>query len=371
MSGEVFVVTSGKGGVGKTTTAVNVAIALRQAGHSVALVDGDLGMPNVGAFLSLDGETTLHDVLAARATTAEAIVEIDEGLGVVPGDRSLEGFADADPERLREVLAELKARYQYVLVDTGGGLTYEGVYPMELADEILLVTSTVPAAITDTKKSLRLADRLDVPVRGVVVTHTDGDANPESIASELDVDLLGDIPTDDAVVESVRKRQPVAAYAPESPAAAAYYRLAERLSDADTAELEPLELAGTPPKSEDETERDIEAGEPTEDEIDDAATENGTEEPNETEPSEGTAEDASSTSGSAETNDHAGSGSNVDGETDATEAGEASTETAPAAEVAADTGSETGSDARDIETKTHASSESEDGFFARLLGRFR
>ncbi len=250
MSGEVLVVTSGKGGVGKTTTTVNLAIALRQQGHSVAVLDADLGMPNVGAFLSLDVDATLHDVLAARESTAEAIVEVDDGLGFVLGERSLEGFADADPARLDDVVKELKAQYQYVLVDTGGGLTYEGIYPMELADEVLLVTSSVPAAITDTKKSKRLADRLGVPVRGVVVTRTDEDDSPESVASELDVDFLGSVPTDDAVVESVAKRQPVVAYAPESAVTLAYYRLAKRLSNPEIADLEPLDTARKPPETE-------------------------------------------------------------------------------------------------------------------------
>lgn len=247
MSGDVYVVTSGKGGVGKTTTAVNLAVALRQYGHSVAVLDADLGMPNVSAFLSLDAEPTLHDVLAERATTSEAISEVGPGLGFVLGDRSLEGFADADPARLGAVVDELAERYQYVLVDTGGGLSYEGVYPMELADRILLVTSPVPAAITDTEKSKQLAERIGVPVRGVVVTHATGDTRPESIASELDVDFLGSVPTDDAITESATKRQPVVAYAPESPASIAYYRIAQRLSDPSDTPLEPLDTATKPP----------------------------------------------------------------------------------------------------------------------------
>jgi septum site-determining protein MinD len=213
----------------------------------VAVLDADLGMPNVGTFLSLDAPATLHDVLAGQATTAEATVEIGDGLGFVLGDRSLGGFADADPAGLDAVVDALAERYRYVLVDTGGGLSYEGVYPMELADAIVLVTSPVPAAISDTEKSAQLADRLGVPVRGVVVTHTVEDTRPESIASELDVDFLGSVPTDDAIVESAAKRQPVIAYAPESAATVAYYRIAERLRTPGDAPLEPLDTATKPP----------------------------------------------------------------------------------------------------------------------------
>ena len=375
MSGDVFVVTSGKGGVGKTTTAVNLAIALRQQGHSVAVLDADLGMPNVGAFVSLDTDATLHDVLAARATTAEATVEIDDGLGFVFGNRSLEGFAEADPARLDGVVEDLADQYQYVLVDTGGSLTYEGVYPMELADEILLVTSPVPAAITDTKKSKRLADRLDVPIRGVVVTHTIEDDIPESVASELDADFLGDIPTDDAVVESVAKRQPVVAYAPESTASIAYYRVAKRLSDPASAELDPLETIAEPPEATARTATDRESGdrvgsrdEPPE------ATESMTgskkradrteteEAPADEEPSPeaATAEDPSENESIAEQSPGEGTPGegSPDGETDADGA------ESPARDQERQDGPETSETA-------DSDDESSPGFFGRLLGRFR
>ncbi len=340
MSGDVFVVTSGKGGVGKTTTAVNLAIALRQRGHSVAVLDADLGMPNVGAFVSLDADATLHDVLAARTTTAEATVEIDDGLGFVFGDRSLDGFAEADPARLDGVVEELADEYQYVLVDTGGSLTYEGVYPMELADEILLVTSPVPAAITDTKKSKRLANRVDVPVRGVVVTHTSEDDTPESIASELDVDFLGDIPTDDAVVESVAKRQPVVAYAPESAASVAYHRVAERFSDPASAELDPLDtIAGPPePTAGTTTNRGSEGG---------AGGHDGSPEESEPTTAEEPPEDESTVEQSSDAEAATGAGTE---------------EPTPDRET---------QDSSESGNTPDAGSDSAPGFFGRLLGRFR
>ncbi len=342
MPGEVLVVTSGKGGVGKTTTAVNLAIALRQQGHSTVVLDADLGMSNVGAFLSLDAATTLHDVLARDATTTEAIVEIESGIGFVFGDRSLEGFADADPARLDDVVEELKSQYRYVLVDTGGSLTYEGVYPMELADEILLVTSPVPAAIADTKKSKRLADRLNIPVRGVIVTHTTGDTNPESVASELDVDFLGDVPADDAVVESATKRQPVVAYAPESAATIAYYRIAERLSGSTPGELEPLDTATKP--SEMGTEAPLSDG---------AATDG---------PGEESSTAARSDTETVETEASDGSENRaIDGD-ESGDAGEATTD----GEATPDGEKTTGSDS-DSDPERSATT----GFFGRLLGRIR
>lgn len=343
MSGDVLVVTSGKGGVGKTTTSVNLAIALRQQGHSVAVLDADLGMPNVAAFLSTDGETTLHDVLAGEADTEEAIVEVGDGLGFVFGEQALDRFADAEPARLEAVVEALADRYQYVLVDTGGGLSYEGVYPIELADGVLLVTSPIPAAIADTRKSKQLAERLGVPVRGVIVTRVDEGTNPESIASELDVDFLGAVPSDDAVVESATKRQPLVAFAPESAATIAYYRVADTLSDPATAELDPLDAARKPSTSE------------------------GAEESASSPVAESTNTDGSSAADQSAQGDRTQSDESEGTKTERAAEDEGMDTEKPVADSKPD---DRGKDERPP-SEADSGSNDERGFFGRLLGRFR
>lgn len=236
MGGDVYTVTSGKGGVGKTTTAVNIAVGLRQRGHTVALVDADLGMPNVASVLAIQPAETIHEVLADEADLEEALLEPAEGFGIVAGDSSLEGFADADPDELVHVVARLADRYQFVVVDTGGGLSYESVLPLELADAAILVTTDEETAIGDTGTTAALAERVGVPIRCVVVAKTTAVTEAGDIAGRLDVPLLGTVPRDETVVETTRMGKPVVAYAPDSEAGVAYGELAATVGgEADTA----------------------------------------------------------------------------------------------------------------------------------------
>jgi septum site-determining protein MinD len=233
MPGTVLTVASGKGGVGKTTTAVNLSIALWQEGNTVALVDADLEMANLAAVLSIEPGPTLHDVLAGEATAEEAVVEAKNGdLLVLPGTSDLAGFADADPGRLQLVVSDLADRCDYVIVDTGAGLSYEDVLPLGMADAVLLVTTPDPAAIGDTRKTLQLAGLVDAPVLGVVVTRALEATDAPSIARQLDTALLGRIPEDAAVTESAIRGDPLESHAPHAPATVAYRELAETIVDA-------------------------------------------------------------------------------------------------------------------------------------------
>ncbi|WP_290818363.1 cell division ATPase MinD [Halovivax sp.] len=232
----VYAIASGKGGVGKTTTTVNLGTALAQAGKRVAIVDADLGMANLAGFVSLSPDSaTLHDVLAGDASVEEATYRLAENIVGVPSGGSLESYARTSPEGLGDVVDALREQADYVLLDVGAGVSHETVLPLGLADAVLLVTTPEPAAVKDVAKTIELVARANGEVAGLLVTrtHPAGDVPAADIADRLDLPLLGTVPEDTAVRGSVYAGTPLVVHEPRSPAAVAYRRLTAELTDVD------------------------------------------------------------------------------------------------------------------------------------------
>jgi septum site-determining protein MinD len=146
---------------------------------------------------------------------------------VVPGERNLEAFADADPAKLRKVVKALSTAYEIVLIDTGAGLSHETTVPLGLADGVLLVTTADEVAIGDTIKTAQLAERIDGDVVGAVLTRADDDTNVSEVADKLDMEMLAVVPED----QDATRKEPLIINDPDSYAAEAYRRLASTLEE--------------------------------------------------------------------------------------------------------------------------------------------
>ncbi|SEW12508.1 cell division ATPase MinD [Natrinema salifodinae] len=232
----VYAIASGKGGVGKTTTTVNLGTALAEAGERVAVLDADLGMANLAGFVSLTPDsTTLHDVLAGDASLDDATYRLADDIVAVPSGTSLDDYAETSPEGLREVVDDLRSRFDYVFIDVGAGISHETVLPLGLADAVVLVSTPEPAAVHDTKKTVELTDRAGGEVAGLVLTRTreGSDLSHDEIADRLDASVLGSVPEDPAARDSVYAGTPLVVFEPEGPAAVAYRRLAADLTGVD------------------------------------------------------------------------------------------------------------------------------------------
>jgi septum site-determining protein MinD len=239
MGGTVYGIAGGKGGVGKTATALNVGVALAQRGYRVALVDADLSMTNLGQRVGLAHEPGIHDVLADEAAVSEALVEGPNGMAVLMGARDLESYGKADPEKLREVLDLLRVPFDVVLVDTGPGVTSESHITHDVADGAIVVTTAGEVAVSDAERTARFTERVDCPVTSLVVQRIDDRAAAKRVGDRLDVDRWYGVP------DHPEGHEQPAATAPASGAATAYRRVAHDLPVGQpTDETEPAEEAG-------------------------------------------------------------------------------------------------------------------------------
>ena len=238
MAGYVCTIAGGKGGVGKTTTAVNVGAGLQELGYDVAVVDADLGMANLGSMLAVEPDKSVHEILAGDAAVSEALTDAPGGLTVIAGEQSLDAFADADPAKLRKVIKTLRAAYDVVIIDTGAGLSHEVAVPLGLADGIVLVTTPDEVAVGDTVKTAQLADRIDGTVIGGIINRVTRHTDVADINERLDFPLLAVVPDDPQATHA----EPLVRNEPDSPAADAYLRLTDALEgvffEGDTAEAD-------------------------------------------------------------------------------------------------------------------------------------
>lgn len=228
MAGYVCTVAGGNGGVGKTTTVVNLATAFAENGHEVAVIDADLGMPNVGEMLGISHERALHDILAGGSTISETLIRTSTNLTLVPGEPSLEAYANADPPKLKKVVRTLESTYDIVLIDTAAGLRDENNTLFGLSDGVVLTTTPDNVSLADTDKTRQLAERVESDVLGTLIVMTDEDTDLRSIDSEFDSPVLGGIPRNMEVAGD----EPLVTQSPDSTAATAYRQLAEELERA-------------------------------------------------------------------------------------------------------------------------------------------
>ncbi len=148
----VIAITSGKGGVGKTTTAVNLALALVQAGKKVLVLDADLGLANVNIMLGFEPRMTLREVIAQRATIDDVIVSLPSGLDIIPassGFPELTNLSEGERMLLVSAFDDLAYRYDYMLVDTAAGIGDNVLYFNEAAEDVLVVIDSEPTSLTD------------------------------------------------------------------------------------------------------------------------------------------------------------------------------------------------------------------------------
>lgn len=234
MSARVLAVTSGKGGVGKTSLAVNLAIACARLGQRVTLVDFDLGLANVDVIMDIHPLHNLSHVVMGRMRLRDVVVSA-EGIRVVPGAsglRELANLSGTARDDLIRSLQTLEEDSDLLIVDTGAGISGNVVRVAASADEVLVICTPEPTSIMDAYATIKLISR--EPQHGrmrVVVNMTEDRREAERVSLtvadvsrqflSLQVDRLGFVPKDEHVGLAVRERRPFGVGYPRCPASVA------------------------------------------------------------------------------------------------------------------------------------------------------
>lgn len=237
--GEAIVITSGKGGVGKTTTSANLGTALALQGKKVCLVDTDIGLRNLDVILGLENRIIydLVDVIAGRCKIHQALVKdkrFEDGLFLLPAAQTTDKNA-VEPEEMKELITELKREYDYILIDCPAGIEQGYKNAVAGADRAIVVTTPEISAVRDADRIIGLLEQEDIEPPKLIINRiksrlvNSGDAlDVNEITTHLSIDLLGIVLDDEKVISSSNKGEPVV-MDPSNPAAIGYRNIARRI----------------------------------------------------------------------------------------------------------------------------------------------
>ena len=230
---KVYTIISGKGGVGKTTTTINLATSLNYLGEKVVIVDANLTTPNVGIHLGAPiVPITINHVLNNPIKFEEAIYEHESGTKVMPASLSLRETEKINYNKLPELIRKIRKITDYIFIDSAAGLGEEARAAIDSCDEIIIVTNPEMSSVTDALKTIKLAEEKGKPIVGVILTRYRGKSYEMSIPNirdMLEVPILGIIPEDDAIKVSQYLKNSVIYTHPRSKAAKNYFSISKKL----------------------------------------------------------------------------------------------------------------------------------------------
>ena len=251
----VITVTSGKGGVGKTSISINLAIQLTRLGKKVVVFDADFGLANIEVMLGVRPQYNLADMMFRGKDLADIITQGEEGISFISGGSGIQELASMNREQVMYLTSRLIALDKYadvIIVDTGAGIS-DSVLEFVLAStEVLLVATPEPTSITDAYALLKALNRKeefvkeDTSIKMIsnrVTSLAEGQSLYEkmSVVSDkflnIPITYLGSVPLDDQISKAVMRQKPVSVINPEAPSARAIKQIAETLLDMDIEEV--------------------------------------------------------------------------------------------------------------------------------------
>ena len=243
----VIAVTSGKGGVGKTSLSVNLAMEMAKLGKRVVIFDADFGLANVEVMLGIRPTYNLLDLIHNNKTMPEIITRGPMGIGFVSGGSGVSELASLDKNSIKLLISEmmkLDKMYDIVIIDTGAGITDSVMEFVMVSPEVLLVVTPEPTSITDAYSLLKVLRRMDdfnplyktinvisnrvtADNEGIEIFHKMNTVSSKFLNTKLE--YLGAVPQDRNASMAIIEQKPVVVAYPTTPAAKAINELAGKL----------------------------------------------------------------------------------------------------------------------------------------------
>ena len=236
-------IASGKGGVGKSNLAANLAVALGELGARVLLLDADIAQANLDLLLGVNPRYDLQHVLAGDKSLEEIVVQGPRGVSLVPASSGVPELAELDDYRLECLirgLGNLESDADLILVDAASGTSRQVLTFCLAADDVVIVTTPEMPAFSDAYAMIKLLQQRGLARPPHLIVNAAGSPDEaEEVAHrlrlvsrrflKLEPELWGHVPFDAAIPRAVRRQEPVVTAFPRSPAAAAYRAIAARL----------------------------------------------------------------------------------------------------------------------------------------------
>ncbi|GAB2560597.1 septum site-determining protein MinD [Gracilibacillus alcaliphilus] len=236
--GEAIVITSGKGGVGKTTTTANLGTALALLDKKVCLIDTDIGLRNLDVIMGLENRIIydIVDVVEGRCKVSQALIKdkrFDE-LALLPAAQTSDKSA-LNAKAMMEIIEGLKPDYDYILIDCPAGIEQGYRNAVAGADKAIVVTTPEKSSVRDADRIIGLLEQEDIEPPHLIINRIrnhmmkNGDMLAvDEIIQVLSIDLLGIVADDDDVIKAANNGEPVA-FQPKASASISYRNIARRI----------------------------------------------------------------------------------------------------------------------------------------------
>lgn len=254
----VMSITSGKGGVGKTTLTANLALEFAKLGEKVLVLDGDLGMANLDIMFSVRTHKTLHNVITGESDLSEVLVKINSNVTLIPGASGiyeLQSLNSYQRQHLLDQVNSLSEKYTMMLIDTAPGIDANVLYLNGAAQETTVVVTPDPASITDSYALIKvLNERCKETQFSIICNQVKNENDGVDLFRRLEnvtlrflqvrLNYSGSIPLDLNLRQSTRVQQLVTNSFPDSTSAQAIRKIANQIRHKVRHEVLPLECKG-------------------------------------------------------------------------------------------------------------------------------